>query len=405
MGFAEGGQVAHFNLGGFGADRLGSIGGNPINSNFMNESQAARRQAELRLMKAQARSAFSAAPIGSAPPGIGSLLSRATLPATLGLAGYEYGKDELEKRQAAELAKYGPEPEPTEEDFARAAGPITQPFSMNRKLQKNKPLAPLSYTPAGVETLGPREGYTPPTRSLNPVKEVAKAPAAAVVPAKEEIKAAPAEEPVAPPVAAQAPAAPAKEEPDDYGEYLKMLRGGYEDVKKSKAEDKYLALLAAGLGMMGGTSPHAAANIGAGAMQGISFLSDANKQRMAEKAAIDKSLGQGLYYQGRQKDLVTSRADLLKEQIRAHDLTADAAKTRAAETANQNAEKNFEFARKAVEAAYTKNISNINKSDADRDAFVYSHPLVIAKAKAAGIDLSGLGQIDKYPGFSLKTPK
>jgi hypothetical protein len=86
--------------------------------------------------------------------------------------------------------------------------------------------------------------------------------------------------------------------PSSMDEYLKMLKGGYEDVKKQKEEDKYLALLAAGLGMMGGTSPYAAANIGAGGLHGISSLMEANKQRAAEKTALDRSYGQGVYRQG-----------------------------------------------------------------------------------------------------------
>jgi len=61
-------------------------------------------------------------------------------------------------------------------------------------------------------------------------------------------------------------------------------------MASQRADDKNMALLAAGLGMMGGTSPYAFANIGQGGLSGVSYLSEANKQRAAEKAALDKNM-------------------------------------------------------------------------------------------------------------------
>ena len=71
-----------------------------------------------------------------------------------------------------------------------------------------------------------------------------------------------------------------------------MAQMGYdrEDIAKQRATDKNMALLAAGLGMMGGTSPYAFANIGQGGLHGVQYLSEANKQRAAEKAALDKNM-------------------------------------------------------------------------------------------------------------------
>jgi hypothetical protein len=62
------------------------------------------------------------------------------------------------------------------------------------------------------------------------------------------------------------------------------------DLAKSRADSKNMALLAAGLGMMGGTSPYAFANIGQGGLHGVQYLSEANKQHAAEKAALDKNM-------------------------------------------------------------------------------------------------------------------
>ena len=102
--------------------------------------------------------------------------------------------------------------------------------------------------------------------------------------------------------------------PSSMDEYLQMLKGGYEDVKKQREEDKYLALLAAGLGMMGGTSPYAGANIGAGAMQGVAALASARKERAAEKNALDRAYGQALYRQGLGETTAASKAEQLAIQ-------------------------------------------------------------------------------------------
>jgi len=67
--------------------------------------------------------------------------------------------------------------------------------------------------------------------------------------------------------------------------YMDMLQRRETESIKQKETDKYLALLQASLGMMGGTSPYAMVNIGQGATQGVGALMAANKQRAAEDAA------------------------------------------------------------------------------------------------------------------------
>jgi len=203
--------------------------------------------------------------------------------------------------------------------------------------------------------------------------------------------------------AAQAPAkaAPAEEAPSAMDEYLKMLKGGYADVKKQREEDKYLALLAAGLGMMGGTSPYAAANIGAGGLHGISSLMEANKQRAAEQNALDRAYGQGLYRQSLQENTAAQREAQLQELIRSHDLRAEQAKGTLNERAAQHADTNLANAVKLVSAAFTGNIENVGKSDAEREAYVYSHPLVKKAAAATGLDLASL----QTPGQTKYTEK
>lgn len=85
---------------------------------------------------------------------------------------------------------------------------------------------------------------------------------------------------------------------DDLIERLNKREAGY---GKQKSIDNYMALLSAGLGMMGGTSPHALANIGQGAMAGVQNLAESNKLRAAEQGNLDKTMATALRYREAQK--------------------------------------------------------------------------------------------------------
>lgn len=64
------------------------------------------------------------------------------------------------------------------------------------------------------------------------------------------------------------------------------------DIGKQRDIDNYLSLLSSGLGMMGGTSPFAAANIGQGAQQGIRTYQQAAQLRGAdERGLLSAELG------------------------------------------------------------------------------------------------------------------
>jgi hypothetical protein len=54
-----------------------------------------------------------------------------------------------------------------------------------------------------------------------------------------------------------------------FAEYEEMLKQQGEESKKDRETNKYMRLLEAGLGIMGGTSPYAAVNIGQGATQAV----------------------------------------------------------------------------------------------------------------------------------------
>lgn len=83
---------------------------------------------------------------------------------------------------------------------------------------------------------------------------------------------------------AQAAGETAKVDPNQ--EIRDLLKKRYGNVDKQREQDRYMALLSAGLGMMGGTSRHAFANIGAGAQQGVASLMASNKDRTAEENAL-----------------------------------------------------------------------------------------------------------------------
>jgi hypothetical protein len=83
---------------------------------------------------------------------------------------------------------------------------------------------------------------------------------------------------------------------DIYAEIFARHEAQREEMKKSAAEDKNLALLAAGLGIMGGTSPYAFANIGQGAMKGVEYLGASKARRASEMNALSASDLKALYY-------------------------------------------------------------------------------------------------------------
>lgn len=96
---------------------------------------------------------------------------------------------------------------------------------------------------------------------------------------------------------------------DFWSEY-KQARG---DLAKQGEMDKWLGLLNAGLGMMGGTSPNAIQNIGQGAMFGAQQYGQARKQTAAEQAALMKTGVAAKRYE-ELADIARSGQELTQEQ-------------------------------------------------------------------------------------------
>jgi len=105
--------------------------------------------------------------------------------------------------------------------------------------------------------------------------------------------------------------------------FLEQNTADREALGKQRSEDRNMALLAAGLGMLGGESPYAFSNIGKGGLSGVSYLSDANKQRAAQQAALDKNRVAAMHYAnvGKYYDSQTlskeERADLQRQKLEA----------------------------------------------------------------------------------------
>ena len=105
--------------------------------------------------------------------------------------------------------------------------------------------------------------------------------------------------------------------------FEKMMARNEEERKRineSAKEDKNLALLAAGLGMMGGTSPYAFANIGQGGLQGIQALAASKTRRAAELTALNKGEATQAYYgemaKDRQERGAMNKANQLRDDFR-----------------------------------------------------------------------------------------
>jgi len=99
-------------------------------------------------------------------------------------------------------------------------------------------------------------------------------------------------------------------------DYIKRQEARMEEAGK---QDNNMALLAAGLGMLGGESPYAFANIGKGGLAGLQQLSQTRRNRAAQEVALGKLYGSATQADalnrirrdqlGQTKDLARERQD------------------------------------------------------------------------------------------------
>jgi len=90
---------------------------------------------------------------------------------------------------------------------------------------------------------------------------------------------------------------------DMYAKYAEMLKGQAAESKAARNEDKYMRLLEAGLGIMGGTSQHALQNIGQGAMGAAKgYAQDKAGYRKEERENIKELMGLGMKKEEAQRE-------------------------------------------------------------------------------------------------------
>ena len=156
---------------------------------------------------------------------------------------------------------------------------------------------------------------------------------------------------------------------------------------KQRSEDRNMALLAAGLGMLGGESPYAFTNIGKGGLSGVSYLSEANKQRAAEKAALDKNRVAAMHY--------GNVGDYYKSQVLDKEERQKLGQQKLEETAFQNATryKDMMMNRLKAEGFDSTLIALLPANDPQRKAFnqrlleIENDPYYLAQLRKAGMPL------------------
>lgn len=117
------------------------------------------------------------------------------------------------------------------------------------------------------------------------------------------------------PAAPTVPAAePYKEPAPDSGlaDIRNLIKQRMEESGKQKRIDAYMSLLQAGLGMMGGSSPFAAVNIGQGASTGVAAQMAARKSQVADENAIlsgQLGLSRAELYEKMRRDALKQQAE------------------------------------------------------------------------------------------------
>jgi hypothetical protein len=133
-----------------------------------------------------------------------------------------------------------------------------------------------------------------------------------------------------------------KEPPVDGGlsDIKNLLKQRMEESGKQKRIDTYLSLLQAGLGMMGGTSPYAAVNIGQGASTGVAAQMAARKAQVADENAIltgQLGLSRAELYDKMRRDALRQKAEETKfsQGLRERQLGVNAQRANEMVRANQ----------------------------------------------------------------------
>lgn len=114
-----------------------------------------------------------------------------------------------------------------------------------------------------------------------------------------------------PPVENKPTIEPAEAPESAYDKWMKRVYERDEARSKGADQDKWMGLMAAGLGMLGSQSQYANVGIGQGALQGLSFYQSLQKQRAAEESSDLKSMLTAQHYQ-QAEDIARERLEQQK---------------------------------------------------------------------------------------------
>jgi hypothetical protein len=145
-----------------------------------------------------------------------------------------------------------------------------------------------------------------------------------------------------------------KEPPADGGldDIRNLLKQRMEESGKQKRIDTYMSLLQAGLGMMGGTSPYAAVNIGQGASTGVAAQMAARKSQVADENAIltgQLGLSRAELYDKMRRDALKQQAERTAGELKIREGTLDVNRRRADEMVRANQIRQGQLRIKATE--------------------------------------------------------
>ena len=237
-------------------------------------------------------------------------------------------------REALRFKTYTPEPGTVEAEGitynvvtppknAPAQAPGISPYTDTERLLRRYPNLGSGRGPASAETFNAAEDAAGKTREYVPPETPAYAETehlARLFPPTGQLSTNATD---IPPVEAPVAEAAAQPEKDDLRDYFAKGIASLEDQKKINA---YMALLSAGLGMMGGTSRHALTNIGTGAQQGVqTYQTGAKDIATQQNALMQGRLGLEKYQSLRDiqkqqmQNLAEYRQDRLANQQAEHD--------------------------------------------------------------------------------------
>ena len=192
-----------------------------------------------------------------------------------------------------------------------------------------------------------------------------------------------------------------------WDKYLQGITEERQSLKEQKEEDKYLSLMAAGLGILktsGTVEPGkvhtATGDIATGGMEGVAYYANAAKQRAAQQAALNKELGLGMYRQEIAKATAGNKG--IEQQMK---------RDAFAETQRMNQLKEREFNIKSVESLESRLRAQWSKDNAmstddeatkkqKQDDFVYNNPIYQNAWERANPDIklpsTGGGNVQRF---------